>query len=136
MAERYLSSAAPAHLSWDNGSRFPSMTRARKIALLVAVASFILPSWAAVTGAISGVVKDQTGAVIPAARLSATNTAQGVETKVSTNSNGVYTFPSLPIGVYDLHVDAEGFKPQDRKQLTVDLDATLQIDLTLELAQH
>src|SRR5579883_1113966 len=100
------------------------------------IVSIPMSSWAAVTGIISGTIKDQTGAVIPGAKLTATNAAQGIQTRTITDSNGVYTFPSLPVGVYDLHVDAQGFKPQDRKALSVDLDATLQIDFTLEVAER
>src|SRR5579883_2802652 len=100
------------------------------------IVSIPMSSWAAVTGIISGTIKYQTGAVIPGAKLTATNAAQGIQTRTITDSNGVYTFPSLPVGVYDLHVDAQGFKPQDRKALSVDLDATLQIDFTLEVAER
>ncbi len=89
----------------------------------------------ATTGSISGTLKDQTGSVIPGATVIVTNTAQGVQTKATTDAKGEYHFPSLPVGTYDLKTSAQGFKEQTRRGLAVDLDAALQIDLTLELEQ-
>lgn len=94
------------------------------------------PGWAAVTGSITGTVKDQTGAVIPGARITVTNVAQGIQTKAVSDASGNYSYPSLAVGVYDLHIQAQGFKPADRKHLMVDLDTTLQEDLVLELAER
>ncbi len=93
-------------------------------------------AWAGTTGSIAGTIKDQSGAVIPGAKLTVTHTTQGIQTKTTSDSKGDYTFPSLPVGRYDLQVIADGFKPQNRTGLTIDLDSALQIDLALELAQH
>src|SRR5205085_5191083 len=109
------------------------MTKTRWM-LAMAVASFIPASWAATTGSITGTVKDQSGAVIPRANITVTNTAQGIQTKTTSDSSGLYTFPSLTVGRYDLHAEADGFKPQNKAGITVDLDAVVQIDLSLELA--
>ena len=89
---------------------------------------------AATTGAISGTLMDPSGSVIPGAMVLATNTAQGIQNKTVTDSKGFYSFPSLPVGTYDLKAELEGFKPRSRKGLVVDLDSALQIDLTLEMA--
>src|SRR5689334_9373482 len=90
---------------------------------------------AGTTGSISGTLTDPTGAVIPGARLTATNSAQGIQYKTTSDAKGAYTLPSLPVGKYDLRVEARGFKPQNRAGLTVDLDSLLRIDGTLELAE-
>ena len=63
-----------------------------------------------------------------------TNKAQGIQTKTKTDENGVYTFPSLPVGRYDLHFEAQGFKPQDKTGLKIDIDSALTEDTMLELA--
>src|SRR5271170_2552860 len=55
-------------------------------------------TWCAVTGGISGVVSDATGAVIAGAMVTATNTAQGLQTKTTTDAQGFYNFPRLPVG--------------------------------------
>ncbi|HEY7389545.1 MAG TPA: carboxypeptidase regulatory-like domain-containing protein, partial [Bryobacteraceae bacterium] len=93
-------------------------------------------AWSAVTGSITGTLKDPSGSVIVGATVTAKNEAQGVQTKAMTDSSGVYTFPSLPVGRYDLHFEANGFKPQDQTGIAVDIDSALTQDATLELAQQ
>ncbi len=91
--------------------------------------------WAATTGSIDGTLKDPSGAVIPGATVTATNKAQGIQTRAATDAKGVYTFPSLPVGRYDLKAEAPGFKTQTRNDVAVDLDAVVHIDLALEMAE-
>ena len=91
---------------------------------------------AAVTGSIKGTLKDPSGAVITQATVTVTNQAQGIRTKTTTNENGVYTFPSLTVGRYDLHFEAPGFQPQDKTGVRIDIDSALTEDATLELAQR
>lgn len=91
---------------------------------------------AAITGTITGTVKDQSGGVVPNAKLTLTNTAQGIQTKVSADSKGDYSFPSLPVGKYDLEIEARGFKPETRKSLVINIDSALTVDVALELAER
>lgn len=90
---------------------------------------------AGTTGSISGTITDPTGAVIPGAKLTVINTAQGIQRNTTSDSKGSYTFPSLPVGQYRLQVEATGFKSQRRTTLNVDLDSVLEVDLKLELAE-
>ncbi|MEP7351842.1 MAG: carboxypeptidase regulatory-like domain-containing protein [Acidobacteriota bacterium] len=90
--------------------------------------------YAATTGSITGTVTDSTGAVISGAMLTVTNTAQGIQTKTTTDPKGVYVFPSLAVGQYALKIEAPEFKSQNRVALTIDIDSALQIDAMLELA--
>src|ERR1051326_4022831 len=103
--------------------------------IVLATAVFAAHALAAVTGSITGTVKDPSGAVIPGVTITATNAAQGVQTKVTSDPRGSYTFPSLPVGQYNLKAETTGFKPEARQNIAVDLDAVVQIDLTLELAE-
>ena len=91
---------------------------------------------AGTTGSISGTLTDPTGAVIPGAGLTVTNTAQGIQHKTTSDTKGMYTFPSLPVGKYSLQVEANGFKPQNRSNLIIDIDSALAVDMTLELAER
>jgi hypothetical protein len=90
--------------------------------------------WGATTGSIDGTLKDPSGGVVPNVVVTVTNKAQGIQTKATTDAKGVYTFPSLNVGQYELKAEAAGFKPQTRNDIAVDLDALVHIDLTLELA--
>src|SRR5215472_17434259 len=92
-------------------------------------------TWAAVTGSISGTITDATGAVIPNASVTITNTAQGVKTTTMSDAKGVYTFPSLAVGSYNLVVDAQGFKPKNRDKIVVDLDSVQEFSFSLEVQE-
>src|ERR1039457_4019382 len=66
---------------------------------------------------ISGIVTDPQGAVIPQARITATNTATGVATAVSSNSTGFYNIQNLDIGAYDFSAGQAGFRTYIRKEM-------------------
>ena len=86
---------------------------------------------AATGGSISGTVTDPTGAVIPGAILSLINTAQGTTYQAVSDRQGLYSFPNLPVGHYDLTISANGFTTQRKMDLTVDTDAALRVDAAL-----
>src|ERR1700686_3614653 len=90
----------------------------------------------AVTGRVSGTVKDQTGSPIPGATLTATNTAQGIATKTTTDAKGDYSFPSLAVGTYDLLIESTGFQPEKRTGLAIDANAAITQDVMLGMAQR
>jgi hypothetical protein len=90
---------------------------------------------AAVGGSISGTVKDHSGAVVPKATVTATNTDTGVRQVVTTNATGAYSFPSLPVGHYDINIATAGFKPYHRASVTVDVNGALFVDAVLELGE-
>src|SRR5258708_36154241 len=113
------------------------MVNQKKIALPTAFGAFLFilqtVVWAATTGTISGTLTDPSGAVIPGAMVIVTNTAQGVMNKTTTDDKGIYTFPSLPVGMYDLKVEHAGFKPKNRNGLGIDIDSALQLAFTVAL---
>lgn len=90
----------------------------------------------AVTGRITGAVKDPSGAAIPGATLTATNTEQNTQTKTTTDAKGDYSFPSLPVGNYEIQCESKGFRTEKRIGLVIDANAAVQLDLTLELPQR
>jgi hypothetical protein len=91
--------------------------------------------WAWVGGSISGTVTDQTGAVIPKATVTVKNTAQGTELKTTTDGQGVYSFPNLAVGRYDLTIEADGFKAQKKSGLVIDVDTALEATASLEIKE-
>jgi len=84
-------------------------------------------------GAISGTVKDSSGAVIVGAKVTITNTQTNVFAALTTNSSGDYTAPNLSAGVYDVRVEHPGFRPAEVKGLTVSAASTTRTDATLEI---
>src|ERR1700761_1067406 len=62
-----------------------------------------------VTGAITGTVTDPAGAVVSGAHVVAHNLDTGVETPTTTNATGFYRIEFLPIGRYEVVIDATGF---------------------------
>src|SRR4051794_32822404 len=63
-----------------------------------------------ITGAITGTVTDQTGAVVPNAKITATNVATNVSTSTQSNESGIYNLLFLPVGQYRVNAEATGFK--------------------------
>jgi hypothetical protein len=104
------------------------------LALGVLACQAMLPG--ATTGSISGTLTDLSGGVIPHATLVAVNPATGVQNKTTSDEKGFYVFPSLPVGGYDLRVEAKGFKPQTKPTVMIDLDSALQVDIMLEVAEQ
>jgi hypothetical protein len=101
---------------------------------LVFAASLLLH--AATGGSISGTVADSTGAHIPGAALRLMNAAQQTAYRVVTDSQGLYSFPNLPVGHYDLTIAATGFAAQRKTNLAVDTDSALRVDATLAVGSR
>ncbi len=85
------------------------------------------------TGSISGSVLDPAGAAIPGAQIIATEGASGRSFQTSSSEAGLYVFPSLPTGVYELAVESDGFKKLTRSNIEVRIAQRLAMDLRLEL---
>ena len=95
-----------------------------------------VPLWAATGGSISGVVADQSGALIPGAKLKLVNTAQRTIYQAFSDKQGLYSFPNLPVGRYDLSVEANGFTPQRKTDLTVDTASAIRADISLAVGSQ
>jgi hypothetical protein len=79
-----------------------------------------VPVWAAANGSISGTLNDPSRAVVPGATVTLVNTALKSEYKAISNGQGFYSFPTIPVGHYDLTIEATGFRPQTKTNSTVD----------------
>jgi hypothetical protein len=87
------------------------------------------------SGSLSGTLSDQTGGGVPGAHLTLTNTAQKTEIKTTADAQGSYSFQSVPVGVFDLTIQAAGFQTQKKTAITVDADSQVRLDVTLAIAQ-
>lgn len=102
----------------------------------VAYVMFLSTASADVGGKITGTVRDETGGVIPGSTVSAVNTATGVALTTTTNDEGVFTFPVLQVGQYEIDVTANGFRPYRRAGLVIDINAALVVDATLQVGEQ
>src|SRR5215469_1221748 len=90
---------------------------------------------AGVTASISGTVTDASGAAVVVATLTATNTYTGVKLTQQTNAQGFYSFQSLPIGKYNMEVEARGFKTYRETGVTVDVNQARVVDAVVQVGQ-
>lgn len=97
---------------------------------LLAVPS-VLFAQAGATGSILGTVTDSTGAVVPAARVTVTNTATGVQFHTETSSAGDFLAPSLNPGTYNVSAEAKGFSKSVTASFTLAVDQTVRINIAL-----
>jgi hypothetical protein len=109
----------------------------RRQGFLVAALVLLVCSqlFAGVTASISGTVKDPSGASIAGASVTATNTETGISQTQTTNGQGFYSFQSLPLGKYTIDVEEKGFKAYRQRDLTLDVNAALLVDVTLPVGQ-
>ena len=87
------------------------------------------------TGTISGLVADQSGALVPKASVTLQNLGTDHAEKTVTNQEGRYVFTPLPIGKYEVRVEANGFKTAVRSNLELQIQQRLEVDFALELGQ-
>jgi hypothetical protein len=87
------------------------------------------------TSTLTGTVKDSTGAVLPGVTVNVSSPQQvgGVQTSV-TDSQGVYRFPALHPGIYEMETTLAGFRTVKRSDIVLALGTTSTIDVTLSVA--
>lgn len=102
------------------------------VLLLLAVAELAAQQ----TANIVGLVQDTTGAVIPNATITLTNTATGTKRAVSTNAQGEYGASSLAIGTYKIEAAKQGFQTLQRDGVVLTTASTLTVDLTMSVGSQ
>src|SRR5580698_7526098 len=86
-----------------------------------------------VTGAIAGTVKDSSGAMLTDASVAATNIATQVTDQATTNTVGLYRFPSLLPGTYSITVTKDGFEKYIIEDLRVEAGTVVPLDIKLTI---
>lgn len=110
----------------------------RRIALLLTLPLLFLTQQGnaqTITGAITGTVSDQTGAVVPNAKVTATNVATNVSTTAVTNDAGIYNLLFLPVGQYRISTEASGFKLATVPPFQLEVNQTARVDVQLQVGQ-
>jgi hypothetical protein len=84
------------------------------------------------TGSILGTVRDASGAVVPGATVTITDTGKGTTSVKQTNTEGDYDVPYLIPGTYNIVVEMKGFKRSESSNVVLDIDQKAEVDFSLE----
>jgi len=108
--------------------------RVANVAIVAGLWSSTMALLALAGGSLSGTIRDASSGVIAQAEITLTNTALQSVFKTSSNPQGLYSFPDLPVGHYDLTIEASGFQTQRRTDIAVDADSAVRVDAVLQVS--
>jgi hypothetical protein len=101
--------------------------------LLVLAMLVTIAVWGQGTVTIFGTVTDSSGAILPSAAVTVTQTETGLARQARTDAAGAFTLPGLPNGTYTIRVSADGFKTLTQKEIAVQVGENRRVDVRLEL---
>ena len=109
---------------------------ARILIALVAMMFVVSPGGAQnINASVGGTVMDPSGAVIPNADVSLRSLATGAVSKIKTTESGLFRFPNLQAGAYELTVSAAGFRDFVQRGISLSINDTVNINVPLEVGQ-
>src|SRR5438067_7041836 len=103
--------------------------------LLCILVLSVSPALAQTDGSISGVIRDASGAVIPGAMVTVTNPATNFVRAAISNEAGVYNFPVLQPGVYNIKVELPGFRTITQNDVELQIQQSARLDFTLQVGE-
>ena len=108
----------------------------RKVAFLSALLVLLLAAAGGLnaqtaSGQITGTVRDPSGGLIPSAKVTLRNQQTGFTREMRTNEAGAYAFPLLPVGVYSVTAEQQGFSSAKRSDISLNVDQVLRLDLEM-----
>jgi hypothetical protein len=86
-----------------------------------------------VTAAFTGKVTDPSGAAIANAKVTAADTERGTQWTTTTNSDGAYNIPRVPIGTYNIKVEQQGFQTATQSHIGVEMNQIARLDFQLQV---
>lgn len=89
----------------------------------------------AVNGSIVGTVTDTSGGLIPSAQVTLTDVNTSINRTGRTDAAGYYSFPDVPPGTYKVTIEKSGFKKEVRSGIEVPVNATVRVDLALQVGE-
>src|SRR5215510_5421561 len=99
----------------------------------IALLTISLTVYGQSTTSLRGVITDPTGAIIPGAVVSLTNTATGFKRQALTGEDGVYQFLQAPPGAYQVIVEKAGFSTATRDNVQLQVNTPASLDLRMEI---
>src|SRR5688572_15262000 len=85
------------------------------------------------TASLFGTITDSQSAVIPGASVNITNIATGQTRTSLTDDSGGYVFSLLPVGSYNLTVEQPGFKKNERRNILLQANENIRLDVALDI---
>ncbi|MDO8681037.1 MAG: carboxypeptidase-like regulatory domain-containing protein [Acidobacteriota bacterium] len=108
----------------------------KRVLLVVALLALAAPAWAQFeTATVVGTVRDATGAVVPDAKVTLTNTATGVTAEKNSDANGNFEFFTVRIGTYVVTAEKTGFSIALVDNVQVTVGARQRVDLSMAVGQ-
>src|SRR6267143_4281861 len=108
--------------------------KALLVAVLCSVFSLCPLLYSQANGSLSGTVSDKTGSVISGATVKITSQGTGVTREVKTDGSGHYIAPFLPVAIYTIRVESQGFQTTEHKDIRLQVDEQREIDFTVNPA--
>ncbi len=111
------------------------MKRITSLILFVATVALLATSmWGQqVTAAFTGRVTDPTGAAVVGAKVTATDADRGTKWTTTTNSEGAFNLPRVPIGTYDVKVEQQGFQTAAQTHIGLQMNQVARLDFQLQI---
>src|SRR5205085_6645369 len=85
-------------------------------------------------GSLEGSVVDSSGAAVANAKVTVTNQANGASSSTTTTQEGLFIFPIVSVGTYDLRVESSGFGAVTRKDIPVTVGAKVNLPIRLAVS--
>jgi outer membrane receptor protein involved in Fe transport len=105
----------------------------RVLLLAALVLAFATVALGQSTATLQGTVKDQKGSVVSGAKVTARNQATGIERTSQTDTDGNYQMAALPVGLYSVEIEAQGFKSATASDLNIEVARTVVENFQLEI---
>jgi hypothetical protein len=84
---------------------------------------------------LSGLINDQTGAAVSGAKVTAKHIATNEEFRTTTDAQGAFIFPSMPLGKFSVTIEAAGFKRVEAQNVTLEVGVPAKLNLAMEVGQ-
>jgi hypothetical protein len=108
--------------------------KALLVTLLCTVFSLCPLVYSQANGSLSGTVADKTGSVVSGATVKITSQGTGQTREVKTDDSGHYLAPLLPVSIYTIRVESQGFQTTEQKDIRLQVDEQREIDFALNPA--
>src|SRR5580693_5441651 len=118
----------------DLGRRIPRWETGQIAGLVGFLLCLVCSSLAQIDRAgLSGIVSDSSGSVLPQTQVTAVQGTTGLQRKTSSSSTGAYDIPELPVGIYTITFEHEGFKSLTFVDVEEVIGRTRKLDASLQV---